>query len=109
VLLFAGVSFAPMLEPLLAAEAAPHETCMRQEHACHHHSDSTDTSVRGNARCEHDCCRGLTLRTAAAMPLDIVLQARPVGFASVALQGQSSYRFQQRVSRPARAPPVVTA
>ncbi len=105
-LLFVGLSLAPMMQPLLAAEQAPHEACMRQEHACHHQSDSTGTSVRGNGRCEHDCCRGLTVRTAAAMPLEVKFDARPAMVAALESQDQGSYRFQQKISRPARAPPA---
>lgn len=105
--LFVGLMLAPMMQPLLAS-VSPHEACMRMEHACHHQSGAT-TSVRSNARCEHDCCRGLTLRASAAMPLQVAIEARPAVLAVAAPQVQSSYRFLQSISRPARAPPVVVA
>jgi len=107
-LLFVGLMLAPMMQPLLASAQAPHEACMRMEHACHHQPDDA-TSVRSNGRCEHDCCRGLTLRASAAIPLQVTIEARPAVLAPVVAHVQSSYRFQQNVSRPARAPPVVLA
>lgn len=110
VLLFIGLSFAPMMQPLLAAaEQAPHEACMRMEHACHHQSGDAGSSVRGQMQCQHDCCRGLTVRTSAAMPLNVRLHCRPAVVAAIESHGPGSYQFQQKVSRPARAPPAVIA
>jgi hypothetical protein len=107
VLLFIGLSFAPMMQPLLAAaEQTPHEACMRMEHACHHASSDAGTSVRGQMQCQHDCCRGLTVRTSAAMPLNVRLHSGVAVVAAIESQSPSSYRFQQKISRPARAPPA---
>jgi hypothetical protein len=107
--LFVGLMWAPMMQPLVASAPAAHEACMRMEHACHHASGGGETAVRGSGRCEHDCCRGLTLRASAAMPLQVSIEARPAVVATVATRVQSSYRFQRGVSRPARAPPVISA
>jgi hypothetical protein len=107
--LFVGLMLAPMMQPLLASLAPAHEACMRMEHACHHTSGGDETAVRGSGRCEHDCCRGLTLRASAAIPLRVAIETRPAAVATVAARVPSFYRFQRSVSRPARAPPVVLA
>jgi hypothetical protein len=108
-LLFVGLMLVPMMQPLLAWGPAAHEACVRMEHACHHASGGDETAVRGSGRCEHDCCRGLTLRASAAMPLRVAIETRPAAVAAVVARVQSAYCFQQSVSRPARAPPVIPA
>jgi|GEM_PF-3481320 len=107
--LFVGLMLLPMMQPLLASAPAAHEACVRMGHACHHASGGDETAVRSNGQCGHDCCRGLTLRASVAMPLQVSIEARPAVMAAVVTRFQSAYCFQQSVSRPARAPPVIPA
>jgi len=62
-------SFAPAV--LAAASAPPHACCVRNAGHCHDSaaSESDPLSFRGNACCNHDCCRAAaTAQWAYAQP-----------------------------------------